>query len=503
MGRPKKNPDMIDLICENCKKTFTVKYQKKHQRFCSKLCSYSSNTTKQKIIDGIKETFYKKYGCHPMSLESTKENLKQSMLKKYGVEFYSQHEDYDKKVKETKLKKYGNGNFTNRDKYKQTCLKKYGVNNVKKFKPHNDSQIQSRLLNHFDYIKQCCIENNINFLCEPSDYKGYHFTNFYKFQCNKCKNLFEQHVYYINNIYCPHCNPELKNSEELSVYYFIRENLSKDIIICRNDRTLLNKREVDLYIPQKSIAIEFNGLYWHGEFVNGKDKNYHLNKTKLCGCKGVRLIHIFENEWLDKRNIVKSIIKNALGITTDVEKIYGRNCEVKEIDIKTKNEFLNNNHLQGEDKSTIKIGLYHDNKLVSVMTFRKSRFDKKIQWEMMRFCNKINTLIIGGANKLFSHFINNYSPISIVSYCDRRYFTGNVYKELGFTFVTNTSPNYFYIVDKKPINRLSFQKHKLKSKLKIFDNNLSEWENMKNNGFDRIWDCGNSKWVYVNKKENH
>ena len=133
------------------------------------------------------------------------------------------------------------------------------------------------------------------------------------------------------------------------------------------------------------------------------------------------------------------------------------------------------------------------------MTFLKSRFDKNIQYEMGRYCNKSGYNIIGGASKLFTFFLKNYTPTSIVSYNDRRYFDGNVYMKLNFNFVGNTKPNYFYVIDNYQHlqNRMSWQKYKLKDKLSIFDETLSEWENMKINGFDRIWDCGNGKWVWT------
>jgi hypothetical protein len=134
------------------------------------------------------------------------------------------------------------------------------------------------------------------------------------------------------------------------------------------------------------------------------------------------------------------------------------------------------------------------------MTFRKtSRFDNTTEWEMVRFCNKLNVVIPGGASKLFSYFIKNYNPTSIVSYSDRRYFDGNIYSTLGFNFINNTPPGYHYISKdyKQLINRMQFQKHKQKNKLETFDPSLSEWDNMKINGFDRIWDCGHGKWIWT------
>ena len=175
--------------------------------------------------------------------------------------------------------------------------------------------------------------------------------------------------------------------------------------------------------------------------------------------------------------------------------------KIKKVDKNSKREFLNNCHIQGDDRCSVAYGLYYKDSLVSIMTFCKSRFDKKIEWEISRFCNSLNTRILGGASKLFSVFLEDYKPNSVVSYSDRRFFTGDIYNKLGMQFVGNTAQGYHYVSPdfSTLFNRQMFQKSKLKKKLQKFDESLSEWENMKVNGFDRIWDCGHSKWIYKPK----
>jgi hypothetical protein len=94
---------------------------------------------------------------------------------------------------------------------------------------------------------------------------------------------------------------------------------------------------------------------------------------------------------------------------------------------------------------------------------------------------------------------NNYDVKSIVTYSDKRLFTGKLYENLGMTFVNNTPPGYHYFHknDGTPIERTHFQKHKLKEKLEKFDSQLTEWENMQLNGYDRIWDCGHLKYMWI------
>jgi hypothetical protein len=498
MARKKDPKNWLSVECKICKLKFDVRISK-IKTYCSKKCSNSDPDVKQKIVSSQKKTFIKKYNCHPMQTEDTKTNLKQSLQNKYGVDHYSKHPDYRSKVKNTLFNRYGDENYNNIKKIKRTNLLKYGVENSSQIKEVIEKRINSKKNNHFDFLLEYSKSVELIPLFERADYMGYHFSNLYKFQCKKCNKTLETTVYNLNNLFCDYCHPEKITTVENEFYIFLQSILEKNIIIKRNDRTVLHGKELDFYIPTKKYAFEINGLYWHSENSGGIGKNYHLNKTKSCMFHGLNLIHIFENEWYYKKDIVKSIVKTLLHCNVE-NKINARECEIKLVSEKEKNLFLNKNHLQGEDKSSIKLGLYYNEELVSLMTFRKtSRFDKTSEYELMRYCNKLDTIINGAASKLFSYFITNYNPNNIVSYCDRRYFSGNLYAKLGFKFVNYTVPNYYYIISnyKDLKNRMSFQKHKLNKILKNFDPALSEWNNMVNNKFDRIWDCGNSKWIYT------
>lgn len=178
-------------------------------------------------------------------------------------------------------------------------------------------------------------------------------------------------------------------------------------------------------------------------------------------------------------------------------KLYARKCKVKNITTDIKNEFLNKYHIQSQGRSSIKLGLFYDDMLVSVMTFGKSRFDSKYKWEIIRLATKSNFTIVGGASKLLKHFIRNYNPTSIVTYSDRRFGEGNVYNKIGFDFVDKTLPSYYYVMGLNVYSRFQYQKHKLKFKLNEYDENMSEWENMVHNGYDRIWDCGHNKFEMI------
>jgi hypothetical protein len=499
MARPRTNPLTIEKICPTCKKPFVLLYRKKRQRFCTRSCANHHPDVLEKMKQSQQKTYAERYGGqHPMELKDTKERFKQSMQKKHGVDWYGQHHDYAKKVKTTKLEKYGDENYTNREKAKQTCIVRYGVDNICKSEEIMERRIQARKENHYEHLLDFCKTINITPLFSLEHYHGYHFSFCYRFSCNACGYSFDSTVYNLDNLFCEKCDPDRQPTLENRFFDFL-SNCSSGIIK-RRDRTILYGKELDFLVKDKGMAFELNGLYWHSENGGGHIRNYHLNKTKGCLTHGITLIHIFENEWRDKQEIVKSIIKTKLNDVTRLDKVHARKCELKEVEIKEKDQFLSENHLQGIDKSTIKLGLYSSGKLISLMTFRKSsRFDDTSEWEMVRFCNKLNTIICGGASKLFSYFVRTNNPTSVVSYSDRRYFDGNLYSALGFQFISNTPPSYHYISKdyKYLMNRMQFQKHKLPEKLPIFDATLSEWENMKNNGFDRIWDCGHGKWVWT------
>lgn len=251
-------------------------------------------------------------------------------------------------------------------------------------------------------------------------------------------------------------------------------------------RKLIKPYELDFYFEDHSLAIEYDGIYWHSNI----DRDYHLNKTQQCEEKGVQLLHMLNNEWTDKskRPIWESVIRSKLGLN---KTIFARKCTVcKNIDVKG---FLDENHLQGYIPAKITYGLMYQNQLVSVMTFSAPRFNKAFQYELIRFCNLRNINVIGGAGKLLKHFICDYHPKSIISYANRRWSNGRLYEKLGFTKIGESEPNYFYTKDCfKLLSRLQCQKHKLPELLgDLFDENLTEQENMLKAGYRILYDCGN------------
>ena len=309
---------------------------------------------------------------------------------------------------------------------------------------------------------------------------------------NKCNHQYSvipnNYIQNGSGINCSICKPVNKSFKEIELINYIKSLYNGWII--ENDRTLLKPLELDLVIPDLGLAFEYNGIYWHSE--KHKDKYYHYNKTNAIAEYDYQLIHINEDEWLYKQEIVKSRISNLFGKS---EKIMARKTKI--ISINYPKEFLDINHIQGAGAPTsINYGLLYNNELVAVMTFSKPRFDKNYDYELVRYCSKLNTIIVGGASKLLNHFIKNNNG-SIISYSDRRWSSGSLYKKLGFKYIRTSDPNYKYYNHNNSLSRYQCQKHRLKEMFpKFYNDSLSEPEIMSLAGYYRVFDSGNDVWVY-------
>lgn len=295
---------------------------------------------------------------------------------------------------------------------------------------------------------------------------------------------------------CPTCFPRQNgtSSKEKELADYVKQLVGDRQVLC-NDRSYLKGKEIDILIPHMNLGIEFNGLYWHSELNFKGHKHHLLHKQQYAYKCGVRLIHIFEDEWDQKQELVKSRLRHLL--TNTSQRIHARNCVIKQIDSKQKNLFLQQHHIMGDDVSAIRYGAFYNDQLVGVMTFSLSNFVKGGDgsvYELNRFATKQDTRVVGLASKMFTRFVRDYSPQEVVSYCDRRWNQGNTYKLMGFKFVGSTPPNYWYMykyADRK--HRSNYMKHKISNHT---NEKLTEWQIMQDDGYDRIWDCGNLKFVW-------
>lgn len=289
---------------------------------------------------------------------------------------------------------------------------------------------------------------------------------------------------------------------EHDLYVYVSKFIDKYKIIL-HDRNAISPQELDIYIPEKHLAIEFNGDYWHS--TEKLDSHYHQNKTIACAKKGIHLIHIFEYEWkdTDKQTKMLELIKSKL--TTPDTILYARNTELKQVPDSEAEEFLNKYHLQGNAPATIKLGLYNDKELISILTFGAPRFNNNYTYEIIRYCNKFGVGVVGGIERLYKYFITTYSPESVITYSDISKFTGNVYSKIGFKAIQPeplTEPGYVWINNETGLvmQRYQTQKQKL-LKLGLGTKEQTEKEIMVDNGFIQVYNCGNIKMEWINENK--
>ena len=510
---PKNSNKRILVKCDNCETTKDVIYNSYNRciekspdkKYRCRKCSIGvkKNTCLERYgnenytnRDKYKKTLQDRYGGHYNQLDKFKEKTKQTNLIKYGSDHPMRSTDIKNKRLETLIEKYNTTNLFSvpeiLDKYKDSMLEKYGV----EFSMQSNPIKEKILIASTETKIKNIIKNDVNII--SIDYE----SNTYTVACNLCGEKFNinPHTYQLRKKYktitCTLCNPEKTHTsgKESQLLRYIREIYPHEII--ENYRNVCNPYEIDIYLPELKLGFEFNGVYWHSEIY--KSKKYHQKKTELCESNGIRLIHIWEDDWTYKNDIVKSMIAHRIGMTQN--RIFARKCYVKEIDdTKIVRKFLDENHIQGFVGSKIRLGLFFKNDLISIMTFgnlRKSlgSVSKDNYWELLRFCNKKDTSVVGGSSKLWKHFLKNVSPDVVVSYADRDWSNGDMYKKIGFVESSKTEPNYFWVVDGIKKHRYNFRKDVLVSK--GFDKKLSEYDIMVGLGYYRVYNTGNIKFTY-------
>ena len=377
----------------------------------------------------------------------------------------------------------------------------YGRSHSKKTKQKMRKQKEESLHRRFEY-HNLILEDEYQGLERNPPYTTY------EIRCTDCDTSFESQVKAARIPTCPHCKNGGHSKPQREIIKFIKNELNIQEVHQSNRTVLESGKELDIYIPKHNFAIEYDSLYWHSQNNGGKQRSYHLNKTTECEDKGIHLFHVFGDEWRQSKGIVKSRIKNKLKKIEDIR--YARNTHIKQIENPSKkNKFLNKHHLQGEDRSTYKYGLYDDNNvLLSVMTFARASarmftnnsYDDDGTYELSRFASKKDTVVVGAFGKLFKHFLNKHNPTLVYSYADRRYThtQNNVYSHFDFELVSNGVPGYWYVDSSynSRMHRYNFTKRHIVENMNG-DPELSEWENMKEMNYDRIWDCGHLKFEYT------
>ena len=467
------------------KQTFLKKYGVDNPRKLKSIKNKINNTIKEKYgVDNISQS------------EEIKNKKKITTLKNYGVENPSKNKEVLNKMFDTKLKKYDDktyGSFSS-DVHKKSIVEKYGVDNPMKNKEISNKSKTSKIENKLLKLKKLEGLFSVSELCQKYERCYDTMLDILKIKNVEIVNIYDSYYVDKNEFYKIEDYIKTSNSKRVSniekeLLDFVKSIHNSEII--ENDRKIINPLELDIYIPSKNVALEFNGIYYHSNKF--KDKNYHYNKTKLCEEKGIRLIHVYEDDWIFNKEIVKSMIASSLGIYK--EKIFARKCEIREVSIKEAKEFLIKNHLNGFAQNKYRYGLYYENELVMIACFGKSRRCDDV--ELIRICSKLNTQIIGGFSKLIHYFKNKNPQFNrLISFINRNVFNGDGYLSSGFVIENYSKPSYWWVKQLKRFNRENFQKKKLSKILTNYDENLTEVENMHNNNYYRLFNCGTIKVVF-------
>ena len=455
-----------------------------------------------------------------------KEAVKQSSLRKYGVAYVSQTPWFRERVKTTVLRKYGVDNISKarsiKKKKEQTCLHNFGVKNPSQSSIIKKAKEQT-CLKHYGALSHM---QNGQFLQQYKNTVFDKYEGVYPIQAHILhKDIWVDDTKFIKLVKSGVSGNCLNKYtvKDLSLFFnvarstidyrirkldlwdfvdtkvFAQEIELQKLLVSWGLQPIKYKEdglEIDVYSDKHKIGIEFNGNYWHST-AKKKNRYYHLLKTEKAAERGIFIYHLFEYEWLLYREKVINQLKNLLKINT--ETIYARKCIIKEVPNKEAQDFQEQNHLRGSASASVRLGLYYNNSLVSIMTFGKPRFNKNVEWELVRFCSKAGTNVVGGASKLFKYFIRTYNPKSIVSYSEVAKTTGKLYGLLGFTIADITKPNYVWVKNRGDVlSRYKTQKHKLLA-MGFGTEADTEISIMSKRGYHQLFDCGNRVHIWEQK----
>lgn len=448
-----KNPNKIQKTKDNNIEKYgvsspvkTKEVQEKMKKTCLERYGVENSSQNKEIYNKIRNTCIERYGGLGNASKKIQEKQKQKMLDLYGVENAMQCEEIKNKLKETFLKLYGEDSPFKlqfiRDKAKKSMIERYGVEY-----PYQSEEIKEK-------IKKTNLERyGVEWYCQTKEY---------------------------NSSLSNNSKPNKKFAELLERYNIKYER-----------EFAIENRRYDFKVG--NILIEINPLATHNSTWGIKnkeplDKMYHTEKSRLAAKNGYLCIHIWD--WDDYEMVAKSLVDKTV--------IYARNCTVKEISIKEANEFIDKYHFQGSCRGTkTAVALEYQNEIVGVMTFGKPRYNRKYEAELLRLCFKNDVKVVGGAAKLFSYYIEKYDPVSIISYCDKAKFSGEVYKSLGFNLLNSGAPALHWFNGRSHIResmllKLGFDK--------IFNTNYGKGtdndELMLLHGFVEIYDCGQDTYSY-------
>ena len=473
-----QSPDIKDQV----KQTMLEKYGVEN--------SFQATEVKEKI----KETNREKYGVdHPSQLQSTIEKMKATNLERYGFQHPLQSPDIKEQVKQTMLKRYGvEHNWQSpeiREAAKETMLELYGVDHPMKSEniKHQAKQTSLEKYGTTHHTQRYISSDALNTLNDHDKLKEL----FTEHNFESVANLFSVDPATIGRYAKKHGleSPNIRSQPEIEIAQFLD---SLGIKYERNTRQVISPQELDFYLPDYNLAIEFNGLYWHSDVF--KHKHYHADKTKACMNMGIQLIHIFEDEWKHSEQTIKRKIQHLCGMThaNDHKTIGARKLTISEVDKGKVSDFINQNHIQKMPPGASHyIAVNHNDKLVAAVLLKKIS-DGVV--DMTRFCTDQQGTYAGLMSKVVSFIKKNYGYHLLITFADLRYSTGDVYIKSGFTEIGRIDPDYFYFDGVTRHHKFNFRKNKMSTLFGVTSENKTEAMMAKEVGLMRIYDSGKIKY---------
>lgn len=488
--------------CEVCGKpcAFISLGKWEYSNFCGRLCARRGKSTLEKR----KATTRAKYGVDfTTQAAEVKKKIKESVREKYGVDCTLQLDSVKEKIKETNLAlrgvEYPMMSKEVKRKRVETYRERYGVESPLQSGEIRDKMVKTNLERYGNVVAQSSIDAIVqsNIEKRKAVYDGLN-ERFPMVEILTTRDIFEG-LTGENDWRCKVCGAEFHTSGwggfhpvcecqrqtmQMEIFNYVKRFAPDSTM---NYRPFVeDRREIDIYVPSLKLGIEFDGLYWHSELF--RDKTYHLKKTRDCEKIGIRLVHIFEDEWRDKRKIVEWKLRymvNGLWGSS----IYARECECRVIDRDKARRFLDKYHIQGADNGKVYLGLYYRRFLVAVVSFSHISVEENT-WMLSRYATIFSRRIVGGMGKLVAKFETTWKPKSIRTYADLRVATGKSYESIGFKLIKTTQPVYWYTKTfLERIHRFNLRKDKFKNE-EYYNPNETETQMALKNGYHRIWDCG-------------
>ena len=488
----------------------------KNNSACHKECRYKEQSIAgspfkdAKVREKTRQTNLERYGTENANQNKdiaakiskgrrkAQKKIEKTNLERYGVSNPFQSEEIKEKIKQTHQESYGVDHHmkddTVQEKTRNTLQDRYGVGNIRQHEP----------------FKQAAMETRTQNIAEDPDGK-YVLINILRSEAFwgelSKKNMPLTEVCQKFNLPYQSVASTLSRDEFKErfqkTYSFPKQqqqNEIKEFISSYGFKVVFNDRktvdfELDVYVPEKKFAIEFNGSYWHSESCLdvATARKKHVSKTKICNEKGINLLHVFEHTWQQRKLQIMNFIKSILGVNAN--KIAGRNCEVSNDPCP---DFFDRNHIQGKTPRVEKyFNLTYNGKVVASMTASKHHRQNVDGIVLSRLCFEDDTDVQGGASKLFKRFkewAHSEGYDKIISWSDSSWTQGGIYSVLGFDLEQESAPDYFYwdVRNCRYVSKQSQQKKKTRC-----PEGMTEREWCIERNLHRIWDCGKKKWTYV------